>query len=98
MYMEQHIIRYVDNLILLCFIILRELEEIEKMLVKKCKIGSTLANDMVVCFKRIEKTEHFCDLCEIHGCFVDCKLSYYLGIENIISNYMYIPRNVIKKV
>ena len=96
--MEQHIIRYVDNLILLCFIILRELEEIEKMLVKKCKIGSTLANDMVVCFKRIEKTEHFCDLCEIHGCIVDCKLSYYLGIENIISNYMYIPRNVIKKV
>jgi hypothetical protein len=68
------------------------------MLMKKYKIGSTLANSMVVCFKRIEKTEHFCDLCGIPGCIVDCKLSYYLGIENIISNYMYIPRNVIKKV
>ncbi len=65
---------------------------------KKYKIGSTLANDRVVCFKRIEKTEHFCDLCGIGGCILDCKLSYYLGIDNIVSRYMYIPKYVVKKM
>ena len=71
---------------------MRELEEIEKMLMKKCKIGSTLANDMVVCFKRIEKTEHFCDLCGIPGCIVDCKLSYYLGIKKL-SYFSFLYKN-----
>lgn len=63
---------------------------------KKYIIGSILANNMVVCFKRIKKTKHFCDLCGIPGCIMDCKLTNSYVLRTPTTRYIYIPKYVIE--